>query len=170
MIEPEFEVFDRSVRSFVRDGSGEDSLIFPGKVGGPIPEAPKQFTTVKMVWQRRDGHSWTQGDDTYESTHVLYSIDWFRKGAYDAARTFRVWSTSDNGILSACAHGLTIVRPGDIRQFDTIVSEEWEERAQMDLLLGLLQKLTRSTEYIDTACGTIIDTDGHTANVDGVIK
>ena len=67
-----------------------------------------------------------------------WSIQWFRKGARDAARCFKAWAHSPAGVEFADSQGLTLYTTGSIRRFDEVIRKEWEERAGLDATIGFI--------------------------------
>ena len=135
------------MRGYVAEGSELDpSCVIPGQAAGPAPK--DAYATVILIDETADGFEWTSeapgGTDAapavdqtaYESVNVSWSVQFFRKGARDYARTFRFWAQSPQGAAAAAKHGLTFYRTSGVRQLDEVVSEAWEERAGLDLYLG----------------------------------
>ena len=141
MIAPTSQTLERAVRRYVAEGSGLEKInVIPGQVGGPSPTGP--YATVLLIDEAAEGQEWTRderveraGEPTadvtsYESVRVDWSVQWFRKGARDLARTFRFWAQSPLGVQAAAERGLTLYRTSGVRQLDAIISEAWEERGR----------------------------------------
>ena len=181
MIAPSTQDLERDVREYVAKGSGmEPGKVIPGQTSGPAPS--NAYATVLLISELPDGFVWTRNEGVdrdgspgidatvYESLTLSYSVQWFRTGARDLARTFRLWAQSPAGILNAERRGLTFYRTSEVRQIDDIVSEEWEERAGLDLYLGIV-----ATNVQDVGLAATFDVTIHhdgndpvTTQVDGV--
>ena len=151
-----------AVRAYVAEGSRlpggghlDRSLVIPGNDTSPSPVG--SYASVLLISELPDGFTWSnlesgmRADDSgttikakvFESIQLSYSVQWFRKGARDLARSFRLWSQSQMGIQGAAFHGFTFYRTSEVRQLDEIVSEKWEERAGLDLYIGIVATLTQ---------------------------
>ena len=128
------------------------------------PRPPEPYSTVLLVDEVAPGSSWA-----YESVaggsisslplqpiRAYYSVQFYRKGARDLARAFRLWAHSALGILEAERLRLTFLRASVIRQIDSVRSEEWEERAALDMALEYVARLTEDTAQ---DVGVIIEAD-----------
>lgn len=162
-----------AVRGFVAEGSGLPSgNVVPGN--DPAPAPIDLYATVLLIESKQegllptiysDGGAETQGL-TLESIDALYSCQWFRDGARDAAEQFRIWAESPNGLLEAGRRGLTFNSVGPLRQIDEIVSSTWEERAGVDLRLGYTLALNRNVGRIPASSIRIaIDPIDETFNI-----
>ena len=158
---PTTDVLERNIGGYVAEGSGlARASVIPGNEPGVAPIGP--YATVVLISEVADGHSWTSDapvapDDppsdlisqtVRESIASSYSVQFFRAGARDRARQFRLWAQSPTGIYGADRRGLTFYRAGPVLQLNQIVSEEWEERAGIDLELGIV---TQGVHVIDSA-------------------
>ena len=163
-IAPIQTLFERAVRAYVAQGSGiERKWCIPGDDGNPSPKHPQAYSTVTQISETADGTTWTlerpgsRGSDptvfgtTFQSKEVQFSVQWFRAGAQDMARRFQIWASSPLGIQSAAWHGLTFYRTSAMRELDAQVSEEYEERAGLDLVLGLVFVLESDLGRYETA-------------------
>ena len=107
------------------------------------PPKGEPFCTVTLITERDDGTAWVRPGDaigslaTWMSHTLKYSVQWFRKGARDNARSFRSWARGPYGINMATDYGFTFIGTSEIRQIDEIVSSRWEERAGLDLSVGI---------------------------------
>ena len=82
-------------------------------------------------------------------TRTVYSVQWYRKGARDAARQFRLWVRSDIGKLSASARGIEVLQIGPLRRIDNIVADKFEERMAMEIWIGYRIELTATVAELD---------------------
>ena len=47
-----------------------------------------------------------------------YSVQWYRTGARDAARSFALWTSSPEGLAQAASADVTVLRVSDVRQLE----------------------------------------------------
>ena len=80
-----------------------------------------------------------------------YSVQWFRKGAHDAAKRLSVWVWSPEGVAQAQESSLTVLRVSDVRQLDDVVSGAWEERAGLDIEVGYTQGIDQTVGRLKAA-------------------
>lgn len=159
-IAPTTQVFERLVRQWVALGSGMASkLVGPDEAKGGRPEGIL-YATVSMSGMARDGFSWTRRaaltdanagtelSDEVESATAFFSAQWYRDGAMDAARLFRLWASSPLGRMEAEKRGITLISLGEIRDLASLISEEWEERAQIDVQIGLISTARITTDVV----------------------
>ena len=166
MISPTTDVLEAEIRAIVAAGSGLDfdTHVLPGKDSFGAPN--DLYATVLMITDPEIGTpSTTITDDgttleehTTRTVSARYSVQWVRKGARDAARRFAVWRASAEGLHAVNQRNLTVLPVSGIRQLDTLVDEEWEERVGMDVDIGYLESLTQA---VDGAASTDIDIDLH---------
>ena len=146
---------ERAVRAFVARGSGVDGKwIIPDDARGPSPPA-RLYASVKLVSSRQRGStpSTTYADGALEvearqriTKRTIYSVQWYRPGAADAAEDFRSWALSLDLGAMADATGFSITWPddmdwppftvqdvGEVRDLDQVVSDEWEQRRALEL-------------------------------------
>ena len=159
MMTPTSSALERAVQSYVSEGAGlirRDSAgeitvldVLVGKRGKVAPTT--LFGTVTLIADSEEGTAWTRqtpaGLMTFESRSVSYSVQFFNKGAHDAARRLRLWAKSPQGRSVATMRGLTLYRFSAVRNLDDIVSAEWEERSGIDLELGYVAILD---QVVDT--------------------
>ena len=72
-------------------------------------------------------------------TCARFDLNWYRRGAYDAARQFRAWLRSDAGRARCELQRIRIGATCEIRRISDIVAGEWEERVQMDLSVNYFE-------------------------------
>ena len=155
MIAPTTVELEREIRSLVASGSGllPDHVI-PGNGDGPSPDG--LYASVVLIHEDIDGIPSTSFEVDTDSRQLAsvrgrYSVQWFRDGARDAARSLSVWTSSPEGLTQAARTGLTVMRVSDVRQLDDIVSDAWEERAGVDIDIGYVQQVTQTIGYVRTA-------------------
>ena len=147
------EELETAVRSYVAAGSGlQSEAVIPGFDNGPAPET--LYASVLLIHQDIQGVPVTVFDGGAEARTVAtmrgrYSVQWFRRGARNAALSFAIWASSPEGREAADTRKLTYIRVSDIHQLDELVSEAWEQRAGLDLDLGYLQEAVGAAEYIE---------------------
>ena len=158
-IEPKAIDLEEAVREWVALGSGLD---FDTKVingSSKVSVSPKGlYATVLRITDTPEGDNfnrYTVDDETvsYQSIDTLWSVQWFREGARDAARAFQVWAKSQVGIDAAAVRGMTVYRINEVARLDTIMPPEqgyeslgdWEERVGVDINLGVVLKYTSDT-------------------------
>ena len=148
MISPASQLLDRAVRAYVAAGSGISRRnVIEGSRSTPSPRVV--YATVKLIADLPQGFVWTTNErngivlDTmvFESSTLDYSVQFFRAGAYDAARQFKLWAKSPMGIQEAERRGLTLIDVSGVTQDDAVVSEDWEQRAGLNLTLGIVSTL-----------------------------
>ena len=144
MIAPATKDLERLVRGYVATGSGlATKLVRRQNSKGAAPNG--LYATVLLAVSDSDGLGWTRpvaGDptqsDQVESSTITFSAQWYRDGAVDAARRFRLWAGSPLGRIECERRGLTLISLGEITRIDSVISEEWEERAQMNFDIGII--------------------------------
>ena len=166
-----------AVRAYVAAGCGlsPDSGVLKGNAHGPAPE--DLYATVLLIQANRLGIDPVvltpdpQDDRDVQATVLgalwaTYSVQWFRSGARDAAMRFAQWASSPLGHLDAAQRGLTYQRCSAVRQLNDIVSEEWEERAGLDLTLSYTQRTDQPIGTIQTVPLTAAVSDGPQENTE----
>ncbi len=173
---PETIPLERAVRAYVAEGSGLlRQRVRPGNAPGLAPQ--DLYATVLLIQADHLGiDSIVLTPDALDETIVqaivlgaiwaTYSVQWFRTGARDAAMTFHQWASSPLGQLSAEQRGLTYQRCSAVRQLNEIVSEEWEERAGLDLTLSYAQRTDQQIGTIQTVPLTAAVSDGPQENTE----
>ena len=161
------------VRYFVALGSGftdsdgnlscaiQGELVTPSRAQPPTTlnsgSSPQPcFATVLLIDSKPSGVSETLRQTLNErgvpverptvfSTVVnRYSVQWFRQGARNLARSFRTWASSDFGREAAEHMRLTFYNCSPLRQLDGVVSTDWEERSGLNLTIGYTEVLALS--------------------------
>jgi len=147
------DVVDAAARGYVAAGSGlAGELVVPGDSDGPAPA--ELYATVLLVSSQREGRAQVryEGDraTTIASYAVVYQVQWYRAGAYEAAARFRQWTESPGGVMQARQRGLHYSSCSDVTQIDSIISAEWEERAAVDLTVGHYRTLMQEVGQIES--------------------
>ena len=153
MISPSTDTLEEDIRRWVAAGSDiDDRFVIPGNKDAGSPN--RLYATVLLITPSLRGTAWkrtlTVNGQTVERTRAfaedLYSVQWFRDGARDAARRFSVWSQSEAGRISASVRSFTFMGVSRIRQIDSIISTKWEERYGLDLKITYFQTLDLPVE------------------------
>ena len=102
---------ERGIRGYIATGAGLPSRsVIPGNTNVPRPD--EAYATVLLIDDQRQGYPITQqrplspsgsivGTDSISYRKALYSVQFYRKGAVDFARTFSIWAESENGLTAA---------------------------------------------------------------------
>ena len=162
MISPTTREVERAVRFYVARGSGlAHNCVIPGNDNSPTPNGP--FATVLLTTEELpDGFGWSRYErvlnaerntidmHAFASSQLVFSVQFFRSGASDYARRFATWTRSPAGVTEASRRGLTVYRTETIRNLDEVDDEFWEERRQLDLVLGLVSSFVEDVGLIET--------------------
>lgn len=150
---PSTELVDRAVRRLVAEGSGiEGSLVIPGNDPHPAPQS--LYASVLLYNSMTNGMFQTQHDALGEPQEYLvyvaatFSVQWFRRGAVEAASRFRMWAETPEAAETMAARGFLYMRCGLLRRLDAVISSNYEERAGLDLELTYAQRQTAETGSI----------------------
>lgn len=133
---------DRIVRDFVAkatDIAGES--VIPANEPHPAPSG--LYATVLRASAQHLGTPGTRyrihqnGEDVEGETAIyvrtMYSINFYREGATEQAEKLRHWCSSPLGIERQIATRARIAHHSEVRRLDTIIQEQPEERAQIDI-------------------------------------
>ena len=165
------KTFEDNLRNFVAKGSlMQSKYVHPQSNVGPKTE--DCFASVVHVHEHENGwpaYGMVSGDTSggdptviqivYTPVIATYSIQWYRKQAAARAQRFASWSKADYGILAAAHYGFSIQKPLKAKRIDMQVTEGWEERWSMDLILGYWQDNEYDVGYIDTVPITTLTRD-----------
>ena len=145
------QVVQRRVRAFVAQGSGIPAeLVIPGNDNGRRPSTP--YASVLVIDAQLDGPAREKyrvqpGDaentiiDSVTTHRARLSIQFFREetsesiGARTAARNFMSWVDTETAKQAADRAGFRLDGPIVARQLDEIISDHFEERAALDLIV-----------------------------------
>ena len=165
----------RALRGFVSLGSGlPREAVCPGNDGAPRPG--QAYATLLVVREGQVGYAdavtrCTDDGDARELIIELWearvSLQFFRDGAHDRARQFAAFVDSPLGRLAEERMGLREPAAPDqpwapreftrmaltgvltYRQIDSIVGEEWEERAGIDFEVQYLHQFNQAVGPIE---------------------
>ena len=157
MLAPTATTLEDAVMGYVALGSGlkRDTNVLSGNENGPAPN--DLYASVLLIRSRSDGmpsDRATQTGSIQSLTEAAvqdrYSVQWYRKGARDAAQRFRLWTASPEAQEYMDRVGLAFVRTSEVRQIDSIISDAWEERAGLELDIGYIQSLRQDVQEVQT--------------------
>ena len=169
MVTPSRKTLERAIRGWIAEGSEiESKYVIQGNSPGPAPTG--LYSTVLAIRAEQVGtdsqfNTFIAEENYVKATIIasksaVYSVQFFRKGAYDAASRFRVWASSPLGRDDAVGRGLTFQQCTDLRQLDSIISSTWEERAGLDLHLDFVQTLEQNLGLIESAPFSVFFNEG----------
>lgn len=151
---------DEAVRQWVALGSGLDfdsHVIDASQKRTPAPKG--LYATVIEIFEQPEGLNFSRighgsnanTEQTEQSVTISWSVQWFRTGARDAARCFQLWAHSTPGIAAAALRGLTLYSTGDLRRLDAVDDYDWEERAGIDMTLGIQVTERQAVDLVESA-------------------
>ncbi len=150
---------DRIMRALVREATGLGSdFVMPGNENSPAPNTP--YATVLRITEIQDGIDSTRyraipNNDTQVTAITtgcrsdLYSIQFYREGAYDLARTCRQYIHTPLGELFLQTNNISWRRSSEVRQIDGIISDKWEQRAGFDAEIRFIQTVEQTVNIIE---------------------
>lgn len=145
----ERRVLEDAVQECLAAGSGLPGNLFIPRKETETGAAPTEtYGTYLLIeddplgsaYQVPDEESGEEAETVMERTVQTYTSYWsiqaFRKGAFDILRRLHLWLYSPLGKLELERRGLVLVVTSPIRDLSDLVSKVWEERAGFDLTLG----------------------------------
>ena len=72
----------------------------------------------------------------WAEVHDRVSVQWFREGAMKRALTFTAWVFSPEASELAIGLGLVVLGTTPLRDLSDLITEQWEERANVDVGFG----------------------------------
>lgn len=145
----ERRVLEDAVQECLAAGSGlPGNLFIPRKETETGPAPKETYGTYLLMDDDPTGTGYQVPDDeadenaetvmerTVQTYTSFWSIQCFRKGAFDIARRLHLWLYSPLGKLELERRGLVFVMASTVRDLSDLVSRVWEERAGFDLTLG----------------------------------
>ncbi len=143
---------ERSFRGFVAAGSGlESQRVIPGneRFGAYEDDGGAVFATVLLLSDERGGQipsSYSAEGQEGGLCEIVrlgrcatFSVQWYRKGAAEVADKFGLWVFSELGVLHALREEFRIRRVGGLRKLDALISDNFEERVQVDVEVDYFQ-------------------------------
>lgn len=103
------------------------------------------------------------GDDTNitvenrKMREVMFSLNFFRSGAIDNARTVTLGVNRESVLRSFNLANIGFTRMSDVRRLSLTHENSWEERAQLDIFLSIVGSDSEMIEAIRTASMRLID-------------
>lgn len=177
----DYEAFDDALRDYVSAGSGIPitSVIPENEADDTAPKLPGSlYATVMLVVDSRPGWPITRlADEGLEEgvnevvrqmVDAQYQVQFYRKGAIQAAKTFKGWAESSYGVMASRRCGFVLKAPLVFRRLDGWLpnpgggvqgtSMPLEERAAVDMTVGYCQDHTYRVGYVNSA-GVILRKD-----------
>ena len=104
-------------------------------------------------------HTWRRVVSTRTD---YYSVDFFRTGAFDYATRFRAWCSSPLGRLEMERIGYNLesgqrrfhasfYRTTEVRQMPGVINNEYEDRANLDLVVGVVETTYQLIPWAESA-------------------
>ena len=125
--------------------------VIPGYDAGPAPDG--SFATVVNI-NAAISRTIQQPNRIWAEVHDRVSVQWFRENALNRALTFTAWVFSPEASELAIGLGLVVLGTTPLRDLSDLISEQWEERANVDVGFGYT---------ID-----VVDSQGNPAGLAGV--
>ena len=154
---------ERAVRAFVAEGSGiAAKLVIRGNDEDDGKAPDELFATVLLIDDREVGlpilsYAHAEGIQVRSVRRAVYSVQWFLKGAQEAADNFIMWASSGLGRSPRFS-----IQRLHVRQRDTIITSAWEDRAQMDLAINYWLTANYATIQDIRAASIVIRTENET--------
>ena len=152
--------FERAVRAHIATGAEiTSSKVIPGNDKGPRSKG--LYASLLFMHETENGYPVSRNRDTEDMTDTAYwkttvfSLQFYRENAVQAARRFVDYLESDAGILAEAAAGFRIERPHEVRRLDVVVDDRFEERAVIELKVKYVYNRTQSLGTIETISGEI---------------
>lgn len=150
------DTVDRVVRGYVAAGSGLPAeRVIPANAAGPAPV--EAYSAVLLISSEREGRGWvtyatgaTITARTVASIAARYQVQFYRDGAHELATRFRQWTESPGGIMYAQQHGIVYAACTEAVEVDSVISDEWEERASIELTIGHYRTLVQDVGIINS--------------------
>jgi len=161
MVEPTTQSLERIIRAYVAEGSGLDpENVIPGNENAPSPN--KLYATVlliddseigtnqEIVGDADDMNNFKAPVTTLGSQVARYSVQFYRPGAIDACKAFRKYKSTPLGKLFLQGNNITLKLGSEIQRIDAIISDEFEERARIEIEVRYQDSLVQSLDTIGT--------------------
>lgn len=164
MISPTLSQLHTWIYGLVVAGSGvdEDNVI-PADDNHSAPEG--LYATIKALTNQAEGLQYVTARPATETTlavtnsgnrRAMYSVQFLRDGAKNAAQEFRAWLYSVLGQEGLSAHSLVLREVSEIRDLTALRGTEMEERAGIDVSIGYVEALTQTINKIDTVPVSVV--------------
>ena len=112
------------------------SNVIPGYDAGPAPD--DAYATVVSINASVSRTLYQAGPPAriWAEVHDRVSIQWLRTGALNKALNFTSWVYSPQAAQLALDLGLVVLGVTPLRDLSDLFSEQWEERASVDVGFG----------------------------------
>ena len=155
-ISPSFAELQNAVQLLVKNGTG--LVAIPGNTAGASPMGA--YATVYLLSDADSGLPFevlkeeedetTITRHTYSGRRAIFSLQFYRDGAIDAARRLKQFVRVEAGRELLFGAGLTFEKTTEVRRIDTLVSNLFEERAGFDLTLLYKMRVTDTISSLET--------------------
>ena len=147
------QAFERKLRGYIATASGlPPENVIPGNEKGPSPR--NSYATVLLVDDPAMAYNVEIPDGTtinnVSNRRATYSVQFFRKGAVDYARTFCIYAETEQGLTDQRDAGFFFQAPLDYSRLDDIVGDGYEERAVVELELNYAVTTSQTVVTIDS--------------------
>lgn len=155
------ETINKAIRDIISSIIGGGFTVIKAKQpNAPRPPGPyadvDMISTIGIGWEQREFENNELDEDMMEHLEGMaemgMSINFYRDSAEDNARKFRVALIRESTQEALAANGIGIVRRSDVREISKLLDATWEERAQMDLFINIIDTdadLVRSILTVD---------------------
>lgn len=159
---------EQDVRAFVAQGSGLNahSGVIEGNSRGKRPSGT--YADLLLIDDVPQGLAAHQQEDNGQTVtqnwyRATFSLQFYRKGAVDRARRFRMWAESELGLMAADDSNFRVVFPLTVQRLDLPVEAAIEERALIDFAVDYVHHIQQQTGIIDDiAVDLTVETPGGT--------
>lgn len=144
---PTLETIDARVREIVAQAVGwgnATSRVIIAEQNGAAPTDP--FATVQPMSRAIEGLPWPSGDGagSIVTLALEYDVQFYCADADARAAWLQGWVLTGVGADFAAARGLSVNAAGPWRDLSEIVSQQWEDRAGVDLRLSTALQLAHA--------------------------
>ena len=147
--------FEKLVRKYVALETGLDSsLVIPGNDNNPSPSDP--YASVLLIDMEQQGTNSIRFDEgavegdldvLINGNHIhKFSVQFYQNGAFEMCKALKVQTPKGQQYLAK--EGLTLINTTKARRLDATVSSLWEERAVLELTIGVSDTVTQETQAI----------------------
>lgn len=160
-----FVEFDAAVRLFVATASGVDrAKVIPAQDNAPAPDG--LYASVKRLEQLNNGidcQKIRNGDDETVDVilrgnrSILYSVQFYREGSFHAASEMPMFAQSPQGSEALARLGAVWRGASSVRDLTALISNNWEERASIDIRIGTTIKKTQTVNAVTSVDITVSD-------------
>ena len=167
------QTLERSIRGFVATGSGlaSDHVVEGNTKGWRNKDL---YASLLLIDNKPNSYPISRqsheglGTASLQYRTAIYSLQFYRIGAVNIALDFSAWVESEEGLNAAEAAKFVVVPLFKFRRLDGVISDLYEERAQIDLSIIYAHTIIQQTGTIDSVECTV-NLDGHDS-IDGTIS